>query len=146
MTLPVKRSVLILLANLTMKWLAVGVSISQEVTNLLVSLLCDVAIPLSFQACSDGSLNVGDALSQGYLGDIGHLIWAMASVKNDDTIQFLQMSLLPTLGWPTEAIAELVTMLLAVGQSSPSHAAGNTRVLSNFKEAFKVLIRKLHSS
>ena len=146
-TFPIKRPVLILLAILTTKWLAVNVTISQEVTNLLVSLLCDVAIPLSFRACSDGSVDVGDAASQGYLGDIGHLLWAMASVKNEDTVQFLQMSLLPSLGWPGDAITELVTMLVAVGQqSSPAHAssAANTRVLSSFKEAFKVHIRKLH--
>ena len=145
-TFNVKRPVLISLANLTIKWLASGVAISQEVTNLLVSLLCDVAIPLSFRACSDGSIDVSDAASQGYLGDIGHLVWAMAIVKNNDTIHFLQESLLPSLGWPTEGIAELISMLAAVNQSTSPSNSGNTRVLSNFKESFKVLIRKLHGS
>lgn len=145
-TFPVKRPVLVLLANLTIKWLASEVTVSQDVTNLLASLLCDVAIPLSFRACSDGSVDVKDAVSQGYLGDVGHLVWAMASVKNADTVQFIQMSLLPSLGWPAEAISEVSTMLVAVGQSSPSGGVGNTRVLSNFKDAFKVLVRKLHGS
>mmetsp|Transcript_17919 Transcript_17919/g.29970 ORF Transcript_17919/g.29970 Transcript_17919/m.29970 type:complete len:1075 (-) Transcript_17919:108-3332(-) len=145
-TLSVKRPALISLANLTMAWLAAGVTISLEVTGLLVSLLCDVAIPLSFRACSDGSIDVTDAVSQGYLGDIGHLVWAMATVKNKDTVMFLQESLLPSLGWPAEGIDELMAMLAAADKStSPSHS-GNTRVLSNFKDAFKALIRKLHGS
>ena len=141
-TLPIKRPALVMLAHLTFKWLGDEVEISQEVVELLISLLCDVAIPLSFRAICDGSVDVADAASQGYISDIGHLLWSMSCVKNDDTINFLQQSLLPPLGWPDEAVTELVGMLCSVGPLAQS----NTKSLNNFKDQFKIFVRKLHGS
>mmetsp|Transcript_24391 Transcript_24391/g.35819 ORF Transcript_24391/g.35819 Transcript_24391/m.35819 type:complete len:1055 (+) Transcript_24391:112-3276(+) len=131
--LPLRRNAVSILSSLAKVWMASDSPVSPDVTGLVVSLLCDQALPVAIGACSDNSLNVSDPQTQGYIADVGILLWSMASVRRDDTISYVQSALLPSLGWHTNAISEVVRLF------------ENSSQLNVFRDSFKKLIRELNN-
>ena len=131
--LTLRRPAVTLLSCLTTSWIQEDSSVHPDVENLLLSFLCEQALPITIGACSEGSLNVVDPQTQSFIGDVGVMLWSLASVRRQDTQKYLQEDLLPNLGWHDAAIAELMSLFRDFGP------------VNIFRDKFKKLIRKLHS-
>lgn len=129
--IPLRRSAMISLTNLTRLWIAPDGQVSPSVSQLLVSVLCDQALPIAFKSFSGGVINPSDPQSQAYIGDIAFLLWTLASVGREDAQKFIQTVLLPGLGWNPQAIVEVSRLFEDIGTAH------------NFRESFKKLIRRL---
>jgi hypothetical protein len=131
--LTLRRPAVTCLSYLTRAWIQEDSSVHPEVENLLLSFICEQGLPISLGACSDGSLNVMDPVTQSFIGDVAVLAWTMAAVRREDTLKYLQDGLLPSLGWPGAAIGEMVGLVQEVCTEN------------SFRDRFKKLIRKLNS-
>lgn len=135
MGLVLRRSSLLCLTSLVSAWLSLSSSnVPGEVRDLLSNLLCNEALPSAFRSFTSGSLNLSDAQVQGYVGEVANLIWTMSSVVSpQDTHQYINGILLPSLQWPASASNEM-SRLLNGSDLGP---------LNSFREAFKKLIRRI---
>lgn len=137
--IPLRRFSLTTLSNLINSWLSPQSinNIQLDVKNLFSSILCEEALPIIFRSLTSGSMNLSDAQVQGYIGDIAGLIWTMKSTLPNDTRDYFQQRLFPSLSsirWSDIAIVELSRLL-----ESNEEQLGS---LNNFREAFKKLVRK----
>jgi hypothetical protein len=136
MGLVLRRSSLLCLTSLVSAWLSSSTSSSVpgEVRELLSNLLCNEALPSAFRSFTSGSLNLADAQVQGYVGEVASLIWTMSlAVSPQETHQYINGILLPSLQWPTSATNEMKRLL----------NGNDLGPLNSFREAFKKLIRKI---
>lgn len=131
--LALRRPAVTCLAYLTRAWIREDSSVHPEVENLLLSFICEQGLPISLGACSDGSLNVMDPQTQSFVGDVAVLVWTVAAVRREDTLKYLQDGLLPSLGWPSAAIADMMGLVQDIGTET------------SFRDRFKKLMRKLNS-
>lgn len=121
------------LIQLTSSWIAPDAAVSSNVQQMLISLLCDEALPLSLRQCCDGTIDLRDAQTQGFLGDVGMLLWTLASTRPQDTQQYLQ-SMLPSIGWSPVAISGVLHLLFETGQ-----------IATTVRDAFKKFMRQMAS-
>jgi hypothetical protein len=135
MGLVLRRSSLLCLTSLVSAWLSPSSpNVPGEVSELLSNLLCNEALPSAFRSFTSGSLNLSDAQVQGYVGEVSNLIWTMSSVVSpQDTHQYINDILLPSLQWPASATNEMKRLL----------NGNDLGPLNSFREAFKKLIRKI---
>lgn len=135
MGLVLRRSSLLCLTSLVSSWLSSSspTPIPGEVTELLSTLLCNEALPIAFRSFTSGQLNLSDAQVQGYIGDVGNLIWTMSLISPQEIHQYINNILLPSLQWPPSATSEIKRLLN--GQDLGPN--------NSFRESFKKLIRKI---
>lgn len=126
-----RRISIVSLTNLSKHWLCSPSCVADHVVNLLITTLCDEALPVVFRLCAQ---EPADPQAQGFIIDAGGLLWTMASVRKAEVVHYLQAVLLPGLGWPQPPIISLINLLNEPGMT-----------LGAFRDSFKKLMKQIRN-